>query len=325
MILMITVALASLGYIFFTGTFSSLTNITQASVNQSTMGIGSSFKIESINGNQIYIRNTGQTTIGNFSVYINDNPVVSTPLTLAPGQLGYVSITYTGDGTKTVRIISNTGYEATITNTFQFCSYPGVIACYHLDEGSGTVSADTVGGYNLNLFNTLWTAGKSGNALSFNGANAYAISSNIAAINNGNPFSIALWFNANSPGVILDELGQTTINTGWHDSWIEITSGGIVKVRVWGVSAATAGTASFGTWNHVVLVYSNGVLTGYLNGVAGTPVTGTRSYNGYGEYIALGPTDSTNLGSGAWFNGVIDEVRIFNRALSASEIASMIY
>ena len=50
-----------------------------------------------------------------------------------------------------------------------------------------------------------------------------------------------------------------------------------------------------------------------------TDVSGNRSAPG-GLYYAFGAVDSTNLGSGAYFNGIIDEVRVYSEALTAEQI-----
>jgi len=96
MILMITVALASLGYIFFTGTFSSITNITQQSVNQTTTGLLQSFKVESASGNIVYIRNTGTGSIVNDSIrlYVDDIPMsISIPKqNIGPGEIAMINV-----------------------------------------------------------------------------------------------------------------------------------------------------------------------------------------------------------------------------------------
>jgi uncharacterized membrane protein len=198
-------------------------------------------------------------------------------------------------------------------------------------SGNGT-TADTTGGANLTLVGGAgFAAGQTGQALSLNGANQYAITPNLASLfaNSNASVTVSLWFNAAGPGVIMDELGQTALNTGWHDSQIEILANGTVEVRVWGLSAVTLGTASFNAWHNVVLRYSAGTQTldGFLDGVQSTSSTsGGRStpYGfGYGLYYAFGATDTANLGSGAYFNGLIQNISIFNHPLSNTEVQTL--
>lgn len=161
----------------------------------------------------------------------------------------------------------------------------------------------------------------------FDGANDYIRTGiNISGQFSNETVTEEVWFKANAAGVIISEIGQTSINTGWHDSHIEVLSTGQVYVRVWGLGSVNVGTVSFGTWNHVVLRYNKATLTldGFLNGVeAATDATGDRSApweSGYGQYFALGATDGTHMGSGAYFNGKIEEFRVWNTARTNAQI-----
>ncbi|MFM2213268.1 MAG: hypothetical protein RL427_531 [Bacteroidota bacterium] len=168
--------------------------------------------------------------------------------------------------------------------------------------------------------------GNFGNALNLDGTNDFVVTPNIGALMPTTDATVELWFKANSAGVIVNELGQATLNSGWHDSHIEILSTGEVKVRVWSLASVSLGFVTFGTWNHAVVRYNSSTskLDGLLNGVASSAsTTGARSKStasGYGYHYAFGGTDTTNLGSGAYFNGTIDEIRIWNIARTNAQI-----
>ncbi len=163
-----------------------------------------------------------------------------------------------------------------------------------------------------------------GNALNFNGLNNYAMTPNLYNKFPGTDATIELWFKADAAGVILQEDGQNAINTGWRDSQIELLSTGEVKVRVWPLAAVLVGKVSFGTWNHVVVRYNavTKTLDGLLNGVASATTTKGDRQRSSEQYYAIGATDATNLGSGAYFKGTIDEVRIWNVARTNAQIIS---
>jgi hypothetical protein len=74
---------------------------------------------------------------------------------------------------------------------------------------------------------------------------------------------------------------------------------------------------SLNAWNYAVLVQDGNILTGYLNGaLVGTGNMGSNLGGRYYSYHKIGDyTDSVFP-----FNGIIGEVRIYNRALSADEI-----
>ncbi len=198
-------------------------------------------------------------------------------------------------------------------------------------SANGT-TADTTGSTNLTLVNGAgYAAGQTGQALSLNGVNQYAITPNLASLfasSNAN-VTISLWFNAAGAGVIVDELGQTTLSTGWNDSQIEILANGTVEVRVWDLPAVTLGTASFNAWHNVVLRYNaaSQTLDGFLDGVQSTSVSnGARQTpygSGYGLYYAFGAADTNNLGSGSYFDGLIQNISIFTTALPNAQVASL--
>ena len=136
--------------------------------------------------------------------------------------------------------------------------------------------------------------------------------------------TIELWFKANGPGVLVDELGQANPSTGWHDSQIEVVTTTTnnacadVRVRVWPLASPglIVGQIQYGSWNHVALSYNqtNAILVGFLNGM---PVSNTSlgrqapHKSGYGLLYGIGMDDTVqNLGSGAYFNGQIYEFRL---------------
>jgi len=228
----------------------------------------------------------------------------------------------------TGQVVHNAGQNNRLTNGLVgLWSFNG----YDIDNSSTTAEIlDRSGnGNNGDNVGATPTQGKVGQALKFNGTSDYVISSNMVSNFSDETVTIGVWFKANAAGVIVAELGQSAISTSWHDSQIEILSTGEVKVRVWQLPSVSLGTVNFGEWHYAVLRYNKATLNldGFLDGIeAATNVSGDRSAPweyGSGLYYAFGPADTTNLGSGAYFNGSIDEVRIYNRALSASEVKQL--
>lgn len=213
--------------------------------------------------------------------------------------------------------------------------HQGLAGYWHFDDGSGTFGLDASGnGYAANMVNATWQSApcKAGSCVNLNGSNAYALSPNIVSQFGDGSVTISAWFNAQGPGVVVDELGQSQLNTGWHNSQIEIV-GNKLYVAVANVSSVRVGTAASNTWHHAVLRYNSATQTldGFLDGVkASTPSVGARTTpwsQGYGLYYAMGAGDSNNLGpggsGGGYLNGAVDEVQIYHRVLSDSEVAAL--
>jgi len=146
MILMITIALASLGYIWFTGIFSSVSNISEQSVNQTTTSLLSQFKIEGASNGDIYVRNTGSADLSNLAVYVNDMLVnyTTSSLVIKPGEVGKLSIAnYIGKSSNNIKLTSAQGItvETSVDKSF-FCGNSSVSLCFTFDEDLTTVIKD---------------------------------------------------------------------------------------------------------------------------------------------------------------------------------------
>ena len=183
-------------------------------------------------------------------------------------------------------------------------------------------------------FTESWSAiqNAAGIALQFNGTGGYAITPNLASQFPTTSVTLQLWFKPTGAGVLVSEVGSPLANSPlWHDSQLEVLSNGQVMARVWSMTPVSLGTVTLGSgaiWHSVTLRYNSSTQTldGFLDGVKSlTSTQGGRQTpmaSGFGLYYALGATDSTNLGSGASFNGQIDDFRVWNTALSDNQIQS---
>ena len=207
----------------------------------------------------------------------------------------------------------------------------GRVGAYAFDEGAGTTAADSSGNNNTGTLNgaTWTTAGKIGNALFFNGTSAYVDLGNAVTLQLTGSMTLSAWINSAAfPGndaVIVSkkasgELGyqlDTTVDTGPRTIRIKFTDAtGSVTSRY------GATVLQLNQWYHVAGVYDAQAqtLNAYLNGVLdnGTllgTVTSTQLNSPLNVNIGRRPG-----ASGYEFNGTIDEVRIYNRALSQAEI-----
>ena len=103
---------------------------------------------------------------------------------------------------------------------------------------------------------------------------------------------------------------------------LNVWGAGQLAVENWGAGWTSSASLQANTWYHVAVTYSgSGQPTFYVNGTIygvastwGSPAVGTTSTGGR----ISGRPDGSNP-----MNGLIDEVRIYNRALSASEIAGL--
>jgi Concanavalin A-like lectin/glucanases superfamily/Domain of unknown function (DUF1929)/IPT/TIG domain/Bacterial Ig domain len=216
-----------------------------------------------------------------------------------------------------------TGVGVTVSNTVP----SGLVAAYSFSEGSGTTVSDGSGN---NITGTIvgasWTtSGKYGSALSFNGTSNYIDLGNPAALQLTGSMTLEAWVNAaaNPPddGQIIaksDGIGwelKTSPDTGPHTFGLGLSGTSSSKTQRY-----TTTVRALNTWYHIAGVYDATAVTmsTYVNGVLdnGT-LRGTIPTSQFNRAL------NVNIGrrtSGFYFNGIIDEVRVYNRALSQAEI-----
>lgn len=206
----------------------------------------------------------------------------------------------------------------------------GLRAQWLLDEGAGTTAADATGNGNVaTLVNgPVWTSGVRGYALAFDGSNDYIAIPPLDIT--GAAMTIAGWvrfssFPANVDQRIVSKANGSAESSHW---WMlgQINSGGQrLRFRLKTGSTTTTLVASSGnlaanTWYHVAAVYDGSAMRLYLNGtqVGSVAKTGT---------IATSSSVTANIGRNpdayGYLSGALDDVRIYQRALSASEIATV--
>ena len=208
---------------------------------------------------------------------------------------------------------------------------------YYLDignpssySGSGTsitdISGQSMGASTLYNSPTYTSAG-AGSYFTFNGSNQYVFTSNLVSKFNppSNPaVTLEMWtYAASDNGGMLVEEGSPGLDAGWYDSQQEIVAGDL-KMRMYNLSTLSAGTYSRSTWNQCVLTYDGTTVRSYLNSVAGGTTTGSRSAPwsyGYNLYYALMAPSATNLGDNSYLAGRWAVFKVYNRALSAAEVA----
>jgi RHS repeat-associated protein len=205
-------------------------------------------------------------------------------------------------------------------------SDPNLIAHWQFDETSGTTAADSSGNGHTGTLNddASFAAGMYGNAAAFDGASDYITVSDSAAWDfSGKETTLALWFKADptqpSAWAKLAEHrvgGQST--EGWF--WgFDAAGESLVfhAISVGGTDHAwiePSSTYDDGTWHHATVTLKDGLARLYVDGAFLLQDT----------YDPLSDEDDALvIGGRSSLNGQIDELRIYDRALSDSEIATL--
>ena len=199
----------------------------------------------------------------------------------------------------------------------------GLVAAYGFNEGSGSTTADTSGNSNTGTISgAAWTtSGRYGSALSFNG------SSNRVNINDANSLDL-------TTGMTLEAWVYPTVLSGWRTIILKEISGGLAYalyaydnaprpaayINTGGNDLSVAGTSSIplNAWAHLATTYDGATLRLFVNGSQ----VGSKAISGAIRVSTSPLRIGGNAIWGEYFSGRIDEVRIYNRALSQAEIQS---
>ena len=194
--------------------------------------------------------------------------------------------------------------------------------------GSGTNIADLQKNSNATTFNSPTYTSSGGTYLTFDGSNQYfttdtALGSKLNPDNSSKIISIFVWVYPMGNGVIVSEIGQTTPNSGWHDSQIEMVSG-TLRFSVWQNQPSgfeSSISTPLNNWYYVGFTYDGTNLRGYVNGsLAVTSGTISRSTPGASLYYAIAHADFTNLGDGSFANMRFGGMQVYNTALSTNDV-----
>ena len=169
--------------------------------------------------------------------------------------------------------------------------------------------------------------GKIGTAASFNGSSSY-INVDHTSLNMANNFTWSFWYMFNTHTYYDTPIG---FFKGSYTNFIDATSSGELSFYD-GNSRLTTPSSTFtaGTWYHISVTKSSTLVGGkarifYVNGseVASDAVT-TNSSGGGGRNLLGGYSSSGNPTTLALpFDGKLDQVRIFSKSLSSSEVSTL--
>jgi hypothetical protein len=195
---------------------------------------------------------------------------------------------------------------------------------WSLDEGTGTTAADEgPSGKDLKLSDgTAWTFGVSGSALTFDGAGQHAETDGPVLDTTGS-YSVSAW-------VTLDELPGNYATAVSQDSrfqaspfYLQYGQGAFAFSTPGENRARLVTTPETGRWYHLVGVRdgASGQISLYVDGRLASTAAAGPNYVGSGP-LAVGRAQWNGEDTDFW-NGAVDEVHAYDRALTAEEVAAL--
>ena len=223
-------------------------------------------------------------------------------------------------------MLTATGTQAFATNSATFNNLfinDGLVGYWKLDD-SGTTATDASGYGNdgtLSATGATWQSAAP-SAIDFtdagsvllNGSAGYVTLGTSSLPSNGSAQTISLWLN---PANTTQNGDMIALLNGFSSAIQVKINAGNIGAYSWGGGTLISTTApSANAWHHLAYVYDGaGHQTLYLDGTSKTATVTNQSGSASLAYLGTyGPTNEM-------FNGSLDEVRVYNRALSAAEIA----
>jgi PKD repeat protein len=199
----------------------------------------------------------------------------------------------------------------------------GLVAAYSFDQGSGTTLVDDSGnGNNGTLANAAWVAGgRFGGALQFNGSPGSLVTvPDSTSLHLTAGMTLEAWvkptglnFTGTSGGVVLSESpdGSSVL---YAAAGTGKTPAGRIRVAVGDTWARGPTALKLNVWTFLAATYDGTTLRLYVNG---RQAASTRAHGPLG---ATGPLHLGGSATAGMFAGLLDNVRIYNRALGRTEI-----
>jgi hypothetical protein len=272
-----------------------------ASVSDDVGAVGVQFRVDGVSVGGEVVTSPWSTSWDSRSV-ADGSHVVSAVARDAAGNLG-----------------SSQSVSVTVSNSAPPPS--GLVAAWGFNEGSGMSVADASGkGHVGTLSSTTWSAaGKFGGALSFNGSSSWVTVADANDLDLSSALTLEAW------------VKPSALGSAWRTVLFKERTGGMMYSlyanqdtgrpvgQVWlGSERNAVGSAGLvlNAWSHLASTYDGATLRLYLNGVLVSSQATSGTLSASSGVLRIG-------GNGVWpewFAGLIDEVRVYNRALSAGEI-----
>ena len=216
-----------------------------------------------------------------------------------------------------------------LTNWSEFAvieeSSTGMVAFYNFSEGSGNVAIDrSINQNTANIYGgASWPTVNGGNCTYFDGYKNYIDCGSSGLFDLKQGVTVSAWIapsahqTASEPGIVGKDLNSyllTYYPTDGRVYWYINNAGGTY----------TRASVSTNTWSLVTATYDGSYLRLYINGQpSGTPTaySGTVAYSA--ANLLLGCRSASGGVPSLPFKGYMDDVRVYNRALSSGEVSAL--
>jgi hypothetical protein len=204
----------------------------------------------------------------------------------------------------------------------------GLVAYYPFNGNANDASGNGVNGTNYGATLTTDRFAHPNSAYLFDGVSAFINCGNPPALTFTNPFTVSAWISPNVGG----SRAQMIVSKE-NEYWFALRDG-FLGCTYWTTSGGSPNWNEewsqvfipTGVWTEVAMVYGETNVTLFTNGTAIASLGVGPMPHSFDTTMAefrIGDRQLVQAGDSEWFHGDIDDVRIYNRALSASEIQQL--
>jgi len=194
-----------------------------------------------------------------------------------------------------------------------------LLSYWPLDDNSGLVTTDIMGNSNGVVSNASWATGAKKSCLDFNGTSSNVSIPNVTVLNPSTSITMMAWVKTReSKSAKIFEKGDWDGHglgldkwNGWQGSIR--TQDGVSHLVTW-----NDGVPVLNVWYHLAMTYDGATLKLYVNGQLKNSVAVTGKLSVNARNLSIGSDNASQK----FFNGFIDDVKIFGTALSQTEIQS---
>jgi len=210
---------------------------------------------------------------------------------------------------------------------------PNFVSWWKFDEGEGDIAYDSAGDNHGTIYGATWTSGQIDGALDFDGDGDYVNLGNDSSLKPPLPVTLSAWINLNTLESWKQIIALDEQLSKYYGMWFQATNTNTLAVSYGDGSGTSSsdrrtktGTTALNksNWYHVAAVVRGPTdMELYINGVDDGGL-----YSGTGGNLKYSSGDSfigCHSGLINYFNGSIDDVRVYDRALSAEEVWQIYY
>ncbi|MHB1484855.1 MAG: LamG domain-containing protein [Saccharofermentanales bacterium] len=247
-----------------------------------------------------------------------------------PLRLGYptsASFSYFNGKIDEVRIYDNSLDSTGVQSLYN--SYPPYISEWKFEDNIKDTTGINNGAINGG---SDWTTGKSGDAIKLFGINGVVNIADSTTLDNMSEMTISTWVKVSAlptSGKLYTIIGKEDVNSGAYRIMVSPDGTGHVAIATanngWYTTGTTASWTTrmqINTWYHIVATYDGTRVRIYING--DLEGTGVQAISGnivrYAQPLRIGYPTYSNVD---YFNGIVDEVRIYSKALDSTEVDTL--